>query len=85
MSKKGYQFKTATFLIQPGSVNVGPLQFNLTPQIPVGAVITSVDVKTYLRKVETTSYLIDTSHLAPAVAANVVTLFLKYPGDAYIG
>ena len=85
MAKKGYQFDTETFQIQPDSVNVGPLNFNLTPQIPTDAVITAIDVKTYLRQVETTTYLIDTSVVAPSVAANIVSLYLKWPGSDYTG
>jgi len=85
MAKRGYQFDTETFQIQPDSVNVGPLNFNLTPQLPTGAVITAIDVKTYLRQVETTTYLIDTSVVAPSVAANIVSLYLKWPGSDYTG
>ena len=83
--KRGYQFETETFIIQPGSVNVGPLNFDLSPQIPATAIITAITVKTYLRQAETTSLLIDTSVVAPSVAGNIVSLHLKWPGADYRG
>jgi len=86
MAKKpGYQFPVDTFIIQPGAVCVGPVNFDLSPQLEVGDVITSITVTSYLRRQETTTDLIDTTLVAPSILGNIVSLYLKDPGAALKG
>ena len=84
--ERPYAFEEADILVQPNSDNLGPFTFDLSPQIQTGMVINDITVKTYKGKnspTETTSVLVDTP--APTVAANVVSVYFKWPGDAYKG
>jgi len=78
-----YQFQEKTILIQPNAGKAGAFQFDLTPQLPESAVISSIEVKTYgSKRVETTSVLVNG---IPTCLENVVSVELNYPGEGYHG
>jgi len=76
------QFARDVILIQAYALAMGPFTFDLSGQLPTGDDIATVTVIAYLGKRVTTTDLISGT---PTVAANVVSLYLKYPGTTKHG
>lgn len=77
-----YQFSENRILIQPGALNIGPFTFDLSPQLPGGDDIATVEVVATLDGVDKTADLISGT---PTVLNNVVSVRFNYPGAALHG